>query len=109
MDVCYTLHAQKDESIIKLYGDKGGAEIDPEFKIITEKYNTILNITPQVDSAGFDFASGFQNEIDCFILGEAVPLSSVDDGVEMMKILTAIYESSQKGIEIQFDKGKVQI
>ncbi|UAL51503.1 Gfo/Idh/MocA family oxidoreductase [Bacillus sp. CMF21] len=112
VDVCYTLHAQKDESIIKLYGDKGGAEIDPEFKIITEKYNTILNITPQVDSAGFDFASGFQNEIDCFIsscLGEAVPLSSVDDGVEMMKILTAIYESSQKGIEIQFDKGKVQI
>ncbi|KKI92492.1 oxidoreductase [Bacillus sp. SA1-12] len=106
VDVSFTLHAKKDEIAVKLYGDKGGVEIEPELSIITEKYNTILNATPQVDSLTFDFVQGFQNEINHFVLsclGETETLSPVEDGVEMMKILCGIYESSQKGTEISFD------
>lgn len=106
VDVSFTLHAKKDEIAVKLYGEKGGVEIEPELSIITEKYNTILNATPQIDSLTFDFEQGFQNEIDHFVLsciGETETLSPVGDGVEMMKILCGIYESSEKGIEISFD------
>lgn len=104
VDVSFTLHGKQDESSVKIYGDKGGFEVDPAFTMVTEKYNTILNIAPQTDSKGFQFDSAFQNEIDHFI--ECVqtgkePVSPVEDGVEIMKILRAIYESAAKGVEIQ--------
>ncbi|MBP1990061.1 Gfo/Idh/MocA family protein [Paenibacillus eucommiae] len=105
VDVSFTLHALKDEIGVKIYGDKGGAEIEPELKITTEKYDTILNMTPQVDQLSFDFVKGFANEIGHFVnscQGKADTLSPVEDGVEMMKILCGIYESAEKGVEIQF-------
>lgn len=105
VDVSFTLHAKEDELTVKLYGDKGGAELEPELSIITEKYDTILNLTPQINNLSFDFVAGFQAEIDYFIevcQGKKQTLSPVQDGVEMMKILCGIYESSEKGEEIKF-------
>lgn len=104
VDVSFTLHARNDELTVKIYGEKGGAEIEPELHIVTERHNTILNVTPQIDYPGFDFVEGFQSEIDHFVdscLGRKTTLSPVEDGVEMMKMLCAIYESSEKGCEIR--------
>jgi len=105
VDVSYTLHAKKDEGSVKLFGDKGGFEIDPEIVMVTEKNDTILNIQPQTDSkAGFSADAAFQSEIDhfisCIVNGDQ-PISPVADGVEMMKILCGIYESAAKGEEIR--------
>jgi predicted dehydrogenase len=105
LDVSFTLHAKKDELSVKLFGEKGGAELEPELLLVSEKYDTILNATPQVDHLSFDFSSAFQNEINHFIdstLRRVETLSPVEDGVEIMKILCAIYESAEKGREIQF-------
>ncbi|WP_191565917.1 Gfo/Idh/MocA family protein [Metabacillus idriensis] len=105
VDVSFTLHGKKDELSVKLYGDKGGFELEPELSIVTEHHDIILNATPQIDKLSFDFIQAFQNEIDHFIAackGEKETLSPVEDGIEMMKILCAIYESSEKGMEIQF-------
>lgn len=105
VDVSFTLHAKQNEVSVKLYGEKGGCEIEPELAIITEKYDTILNITPQVDSLGINVKQAFQNEInhfvDCCLSGQT-PISPVEDGVEIMKILCGIYESAEKGKEIYF-------
>ncbi|MEK3885444.1 Gfo/Idh/MocA family oxidoreductase [Paenibacillus sp. PL2-23] len=104
VDVSFTLHAKKDEMSVRLYGDKGGMEIDPEAVIVSERNNTIVNIHPQTDHKAFDFASGFQNEIDHFIesvLNGTQPISPVQDGVEIMKILCGIYESAEKGHEVK--------
>ncbi|WP_042458905.1 Gfo/Idh/MocA family protein [Neobacillus dielmonensis] len=105
VDVSFTLHAKQDEMSVKLYGDKGGAEIEPELLIVSEKYDTVVNLTPQVDMLTFDFVKGFQAEIDHFVdccLTGKETISPVEDGVEIMKILCGIYESSQKGMEITF-------
>ncbi|MDF2671700.1 MAG: gfo/Idh/MocA family oxidoreductase [Paenibacillus sp.] len=105
VDVSFTLHAKKDELTVKLYGDKGGVELEPELAIVTEKYDTILNVTPQINNLSFDFVVGFQDEINHFVdacLGRKETLSPVEDGVEMMKILCGIYESAALGKEIQF-------
>ncbi|MDB5054237.1 MAG: oxidoreductase protein [Bacilli bacterium] len=105
VDVSFTLHAQKDEFAVKIFGDKGGAEIEPDFCIVSEKHNTILNITPQMDHPTFDFTEGFRNEIFHFVdycLGRTETISPVEDGVELTKILCGIYESSEKGVEIHF-------
>ncbi|RJE88809.1 gfo/Idh/MocA family oxidoreductase [Paenibacillus sp. 1011MAR3C5] len=104
VDASFTLHAKKDEMFVRLYGDKGGMEIDPETVIVTEKNNTIVNILPQTDHAGFHFQSAFQNEINHFIenvQNGTKPLSPVEDGVEIMKILCGIYESAATGQEVK--------
>ncbi|MDC3418040.1 Gfo/Idh/MocA family protein [Aquibacillus salsiterrae] len=106
VDVSFTLHAKEDRISVNLYGDKGGAELEPALHLITEKNDIILNATPQTDSASFDFVQAFQNEINHFIAsvkGEKETLSPVQDGVEIMKILCGIYESSEKGKEIQLN------
>ena len=106
VDVSFTLHAKKESIAVNVFGDKGGAEIEPQLEIITEKNNTILNSTPQIDALSFDFNKGFQNEINHFVScvkGETETISPVQDGVEIMKILAGVYESSEKGEEIRFD------
>jgi predicted dehydrogenase len=106
VDVSFTLHAVNNEMAVKLYGDKGGFEIEPAIQMVSEKHDTILNISPQTDAESFDFVSAFQNEINHFI--ECVqtgkqPISPVQDGVEIMKILNGVYESARTGREVRFD------
>ncbi len=103
VDVSFTLHAKEDTLAVKLYGDKGGAELEPQLQLVAEKFNTMLNVTPQVDNLSFDFGDAFQNEINHFIgatLGRVETLSPVEDGVEMMKMLCGIYESAKTGKEV---------
>lgn len=105
VDVSFSIHARQNSSLINIYGEKGGAEIEPQLSIVTERHNTILNIDPQISHPGFEFVSSFQNEIDHFVnscLGREEPLSPVEDGVEMIKIINAIYESAANGREIRF-------
>ena len=103
VDVSFSLQAKEDELFVKLFGDKGGAEIEPELALVTEKNDTILNVTPQIDNLSFDFAGAFKNEInhfvECCIEGKET-IAPVADGVEVMKMLNAVYESARTGKEV---------
>lgn len=104
MDVSFTLHAKDNDGTVKLFGEKGGFEIDPKTVIVTEQNDTIVNIYPQTDHPGFHFDGAFQNEINHFaacISNNKQPISPVQDGVEIMKILCGIYESAAKGAEVR--------
>ncbi|WP_399632007.1 Gfo/Idh/MocA family protein [Sporosarcina sp. SG10008] len=103
VDVSFTLHAKEDELYVKLFGEKGGAEIEPKLVMVTEKSNTILNVTPQVDNLSFDFEKAFKNEInhfvDCCKEGKET-IAPVADGVQIMRMLNAVYESAKTGKEV---------
>lgn len=106
IDASFTLHAKQDVGELQIFGEKGGAEIDPKLHITAEKHNTIINITPEIDLTSFDMYDGFQNEINHFISavkGEVETIAPVQDGVEIMRILSAIYESSETGKEVYLD------
>lgn len=103
VDASYSLHAPGDTAELKVFGEKGGAEVDPRLHITTEKHHTILNMTPDIDHLSFDMESGFQNEINHFIAcikEETENIAPVQDGVEIMKVLNGIYESGKTGKEI---------
>ncbi|MFT4416631.1 Gfo/Idh/MocA family protein [Fredinandcohnia humi] len=105
VDVSFTLHAKKDEIQVKLFGTKGGAELEPELVLVSEENNTMINIHPQVDHTTFDFTNAFQGEIDAFVescLSGTKPVAPVEDGVEIMKILAGIYEASEKKSVVTF-------
>ncbi|OXM86669.1 Gfo/Idh/MocA family protein [Paenibacillus rigui] len=104
VDVSFTLHAKKDEITVKLYGDKGGVELEPELVFIAEANDTILNITPQTDHKSINVPEAFRREISHFVAccqSGDTPISPVEDGLEMMKMLCGIYESAAKGQEIR--------
>ncbi|MBD2843673.1 Gfo/Idh/MocA family oxidoreductase [Paenibacillus sp. IB182496] len=106
LDVSFTLHAKQDEMAIKLYGDKGGAEVEPELAIVGERHNTMLNLTPQIDDLTFNFEQAFYAETAHFAeccQGLHETRSPVQDGVEVTKMLAAIYESAASGKEIRLD------
>ncbi|TXL61082.1 Gfo/Idh/MocA family oxidoreductase [Cerasibacillus terrae] len=103
IDVSFTLHTLKNEFSLKLYGDKGGAEVEPELKIVTEKHQTILNIEPQINQNNNHMEERFENEINHFVAsclyGEE-NIAPVSDGVQIMKILDAVYKSAETSREI---------
>ncbi|RCX18180.1 putative dehydrogenase [Fontibacillus phaseoli] len=105
VDVSFSLHAKDNSAQINIYGEKGGAEIEPVLSIVTERHNTILNIEPQISTPGFDFQGSFDTEINHFVdncLGLTENICPVEDGVEMIKVLNAIYQSAAEGREIHF-------
>ncbi|MBO0600614.1 Gfo/Idh/MocA family oxidoreductase [Sporosarcina sp. E16_3] len=106
VDVSFALHIKNDQSGVTIFGDKGGAEVEPNLVIVHESNDIILNSFPQIDNASFDFGEAFQSEINhfvnCCLTGDE-PIGGIDDGVEMMKILTAIYKSAEEQQEIVFE------
>lgn len=106
VDVSFALHLKQDQSSVTIFGDEGGAEVEPKLSIIHEENHVILNSAPQIDHPYMDVGEAFRNEINHFVeccLTGKEPNGGIDDGVEMMKILTAIYESAEKEQEIVFD------
>ncbi|GIG69930.1 Gfo/Idh/MocA family protein [Phytomonospora endophytica] len=102
VDTSFSLHG-RNEIGVRIHGDKGGAEIEPELLMVTERHDTLLHVQPQIDSLGFDFKVGFANQIDHFLRicrGEIPADATAEQGLEMARILTAIYESAERGAEV---------
>jgi predicted dehydrogenase len=103
VDVSYSLHT-RNETRVELFGDKGGVEIEPALHMVTERHDTLLHIEPQIDSLGFDFTVGFANQIENFLRicrGEIPADAPAEHGLEMARMLTAIYESAKSGSEVK--------
>lgn len=104
LETSYSLHALEDQLQVAVFGERGGAELEPELRIATEMLDTMLNITPQIDHLSFDFEQGFANEIAHFVAlcrGEADEAAPISHGVEVMRMLEGIYESARLGHEIR--------
>lgn len=103
LETSYSLHASGDQLAVEVFGNKGGAELEPELRIVTEELDTVLNTLPQIDHPTFNFNEGFGNEIAHFVklcLGEAREIAPLWHGIEMMRVLDAIYESANTGAEV---------
>lgn len=103
VDVSYSLHALENSIDVSVYGDKGGAELEPALQISTERNDTVINITPQISSPTFELQRGFSNEIANFVdaaLGRAESIAPAWHGVEIQKILDGIYTSADSGKEV---------
>ncbi len=105
VETSFSLNVGKDEGIIELFGTKAGAKLDPELKIYTEMNNYLSNIEFDTPTA-LSFDGLFAREIDHFVacIREGIPcLAPAADGVEIMRILDAIYESARTGHEVILD------
>jgi predicted dehydrogenase len=102
IEASFSLNIKKDEGKIELFGTKAGAKLDPELEIYTEINDYLADVSLATPTA-LSFDGLFENEINHFVdcIRNNVPCKSpASDGVDLMKILDAIYESARTGHEV---------
>ena len=101
LEVAFDLNMKEDRMEVMVFGTKAGATLYPSLEIYgsTGRYQTTLSDAADTG----DDPVEFQNEIDHFVdclLGRAECIAPAEDGVQIMRILNAIYESAETGREV---------
>ncbi len=102
VETSFSLNLKEDTGNIELFGTKAGARLEP-LEIYSEMDGYLVDITPKVSKEKDWFSAIFKNEIahfvDCVANGTEC-LSPAEDGLELMKILDAVYESAKTQREV---------
>ena len=102
VETSFSQHIKEEQVALEVFGTKAGATLEPKLELHSELQDYLVDITP-VYSVENDFAVFFEQEIahfvDCIVNGTEC-LAPSEDGVELMRILDAIYESAGTGKEV---------
>lgn len=97
-------HIKENYMNIELQGSKGGATFEPKLEIYSEENDYLVDIAPMfTEVKGDPLQYMMDQEMDYFVKcvnGEVENISPVEDGVQIMKILNAIYASAETGKEV---------
>lgn len=103
VETSFSQHIKDDELTLELYGTKAGAMMEPKLELYSEMEDYLVDITPRYSAVSDSFTENFKNEtahfIDCIVNGTEC-VNPVEDGVELMRILDAIYKSAASGAEV---------
>lgn len=102
VEASFDLNLKKGEGKIELFGTEGGAKLDPELEMYTVVNGYMADVNLTYPTA-LSFNGLFQNEINHFIdciAGRKDCIAPAEDGVVLMKILDAVYESARTGHEV---------
>lgn len=98
VETSFSLNTAKEENSIQLFGVKNGILMDREVQLFGEM-NGYLSDTSLGQNTGFDFENAFCKEIqhflDCINDDTQHCRAPAEDGLELMRILTAIYHSAE--------------
>ncbi len=102
IEASFSLNIKETENDIQLFGTKAGCKLDPQVEIFTDINNHMVNVNFDDDTA-LSFSGLFANEINHFVdcvLNGTECIAPAQDGVDLMRILDAIYESARIGHEV---------
>lgn len=102
LETSYSLNGE-EKTEKQFFGDKGGIKIDGQgMKIFTEMNGYLADVTPKTENYKFStdmFEAEMAHFADCIQNGTKC-IAPAEDGVMIMKILDAIYESAKTGHEV---------
>lgn len=102
VEASFSLNLKQDTGKIELFGTKAGAKLSPELELYSEQYDYMTNVS-LVKPTALSFDGLFENEInhyvDC-ILRDVPCRAPAEDGIQLMRILDAVYESARTGHEV---------
>jgi predicted dehydrogenase len=102
-ETSWVQNIKEDRLYLELFGDKAGAKMEPELEVYENKYDYLRDSKPLLDPNGSSFEHNFIQEmkhfISCIADGEEC-LNPAEDGLELMKIIDAIYKSAKTGHEV---------
>ncbi len=102
IEASFSLNIKKDEGKIEFFGTKAGAKLDPELELYSESNGYMTDVNLCAPTA-LSFNGLFENEIDHYvdcILNGTPCVSPAEDGIALMEILDAVYESARTGHEV---------
>ncbi len=102
VEASFNLNMEKDQNSIQLFGSQGGVRLGREVSYYGSMAGYLTNVSFDYPT-GWDFDEIFNKEISHFVdcvRGEAQCISPAEDGVELMRILDAIYTSAAIGHEV---------
>ncbi len=98
-EASWATNVPQESSYVKLMGTKGGAEIQGDgLTVYTEMHGELADVTPIVRNRSWSdcIAAEIAHLVRCIQTGEE-PMSTGEQGLEMMKILEGIYQSAESG------------
>lgn len=101
-ETSWVLHTKESHNYLNIYGDKAGTQMEPKLEFYEEEDNFFTEKTPVI-TVNNNFENIFNSEIEHFIdcIGNGTScINTGEDGVEIMKIIDAIYESARTGHEV---------
>jgi len=105
VEASFSLNLEKNKGDIEFFGTKAGAKLDPELHVYSQIGGHMTNIDFDEPTA-LSFEGLFANEINHYVqcVREGCECRNpAEDGVMLMKILDAIYESATTGHEVLID------
>ena len=101
VEASFSLNLKEDTGSVQLFGTKGGARLSPELELYSEMNGVMTNVTPVCPPESFtlEFQEEINHFVHCFSTGEPCR-SPAEDGVQIMRILDAVYESGRTGHEV---------
>ncbi len=102
IEASFSLNLKKDEGKIELFGTKAGAKLDPSLEIYSDINNYMANVQ-LCTKTDLDFNGLFEKEINHFVscVKDGITCKApAQDGIELMTILDAVYESARTGHEV---------
>ena len=103
VEASFNLNIKKDVGNIELFGTNAGCTINPDLELFTQIAGRFVNVKP-CDSIALEFNGLFEREIKGFVdavNGNAPCIAPAEDGVELMRIIDAIYESAETGRSVE--------
>jgi predicted dehydrogenase len=103
VEVSWKIHLEKDMNYTHVFGKEGSAFMNP-LRLYKELHGKLVNVTPVDIESNVDvFKKSFHHEMRNFInviKGEEEPVTPIEDGVYIMKIIDAIYQSAENGQQV---------
>ncbi len=102
IEASFSLNLKEDQGKIELFGTKGGASLAPQLELYTDINGYMTDIQLKTPTA-LDMNGLFYNEVTHFVdcvLNNTECLTPAADGVTIMRILEAIYQSAETGHEV---------
>jgi len=92
------------ESFVEILGDQAGARVGTgkPLRIFTEHAGRVADITPKYDAGG----NSFEAQAETFVAacrGQRPPNATAAEGLTVMKLIDAIYASSEANAEVAID------
>ena len=93
LDNAWATFVEKEVIGMRLCGTEGGATLWP-FRICYEEEGQIVSKVPDLENV--ESESQFRHFVDC-IINNRQPVSTIEQGVSILKMLDAIYRSAEAG------------
>lgn len=103
VEASFSLNNKSDSGNVEIFGDKAGLTLNP-FELHTEYNDMLADVHVHGNTGEGDF---FRAEVENFlnaIEGTATCKAPAEDGVELMRILDAIYKSAETGESVNIER-----